>query len=244
MKKIITTVMALTLALGMSVTAIAAPSPVKDPNATGTMAGEATEEELAAANAALAEEGISYLPADEATKTSAKDAADKLEVPAGQEATVIDVKDVVVPKVVSDLLDADKGVYIDISWTLNWDADTMVVLHYNTKTGTWEKVESWLTGRVLTARFTSLSPVAFVEIAKKEATNTPDNNKPSDSEVTPANPSYNGWAGVDMAALWAAQAKTQAGTTSPKTGEAGVVGFALIAVACGAALVFTKKKFA
>ena len=236
MKKIITTVMALTLALGMSVTALADQSPVKTKtDAALASTGTATEQEVAAAEEALATEKASFADASEATKESAKAGVDALiadktiEVNDNQEANIIDVFDVTVPPAVGVVL--AKGGSVDITWSMNWDTTgTIVVLHFNG--ATWEKVPTTVNGRTVTATFTSLSPVAFVEIADKAATTPAE---------TPS-VTYNGWAGVDMAALWAAQ--TQAGATSPKTGEAGVLGFALIAVACGAALVVTKKKFA
>lgn len=53
---------------------------------------------------------------------------------------------------------------------------------------------------------------------------------------------YDGWAGVSASAKAEMMNATKTGATSPKTGDAGVIGFMLIAAACGAGLVYGKKK--
>lgn len=53
---------------------------------------------------------------------------------------------------------------------------------------------------------------------------------------------YDGWAGVSASAKAEMMSATKTGATSPKTGDTGVIGFMLIAAACGAGLVYGKKK--
>lgn len=240
MKKIITTVMALTLALGMSVTALAAPSPSKtevSDSETQTkveiIPGAPADVDSAKIQEALdkltAKDGwdvdgtktVSNTEAEAAQKAATEVVADS----ANKNVTVISSGDVTVPEDVKELV--NKG-YIAV--TLTFDVpevkagDDIVALVFHD--GKWDPMKTVVNpdGSV-SVRFTHFSPVAFVKVTAKA-------------------PTYDGWAGVPAADKAKLMGLTQAGTTSPKTGDAGVLGFALVAVACGAALVFTKKKFA
>lgn len=242
MKKIITTVMALTLALGMSVTALAAPSSSqgvgtdeKDKVKVEILPGapaDVDQDVIDGALITLNSEGgwdvqnktsIATADAEAAEKAALAGATDK-------DANVISYGEVTVNEDVKTLVNAG---YIAVTLPMTLSGakvgDNIIALVYHD--GKWDPMKTEVVGdgRV-NVTFTHFSPVAFVQLSAKSTT-TP---------TTPA--TYDGWKGVDMAALWAAQ--TKAGTTSPKTGDAGVLGFALVAVACGAALVFTKKKFA
>lgn len=240
MKKVITTVMALTLALGMSVTALAAPSPSKTevsdsanqtkvvilPGAPADVDSAKIQEVL---GKLTAKDGWS---ADE-TKTvsnTEKEAAQKAATAvvadsANKNVTVIDSCDVKVPEDVKELV--NNG-YIAVTLTFDVPGvkagDNIVALVFHD--GKWDPMTTDVNADgSVSVKFTHFSPVAFAKVTEKAAT-------------------YDGWAGVPAADKAKLMGLTQAGTTSPKTGDAGVLGFALVAVACGAALVFTKKKFA
>lgn len=241
MKKIITTVMALTLALGMSVTAIAAPSPSKTEVSDST--NQTKVEILPGAPAdvdnAKIQDALNKLTDEEngwdvdGTKTvsdTEKEAAQKAAMAvvadsANKNVAVISSGDVKVPEDVKELV--NKG-YIAVTLTFTVPevkaGDSIVALVFHD--GKWDPMNTVVNADgSVSVRFTHFSPVAFVKVTAKA-------------------PTYDGWAGVPAADKAKLMGLTQAGTTSPKTGDAGVLGFALVAVACGAALVFTKKKFA
>lgn len=241
MKKIITTVMALTLALGMSVTALAAPSPSKPAEVSDSetqtkveiLPGAPAEVDNAKIQEALdkltAKDGwdvdgtktVSNTEAEAAQKAAAEVVADS----ANKNVTVISSGDVTVPEDVKELV--NKG-YIAVTLTFDVPGvkagDSIIALVFHD--GKWDPMNTVVNADgSVSVRFTHFSPVAFARVTAKA-------------------PTYDGWAGVPAADKAKLMGLTQAGTTSPKTGDAGVVGFALVAVACGAALVFTKKKFA
>ena len=243
MKKIITTVMALTLALGMSVTALADtnPSPSQGEEPVASIAVPVAT--LTAEEQAIVDAWNDDWDVEEATLTNADAAAIEAAALAGttdKEAIIMSYGDVVLydNEAMKTLVNAGK-VKLVLSFksaavTVADNGKIVALVYYD---GAWHPMETTvLEDGGFFVTFTHFSPMALVRIQDKAAS-TP--TTPTDP-VTSA--TYDGWAGVDMAALWAAQ--TQAGATSPKTGEAGVLGFALIAVACGAALVVTKKKFA
>ncbi|MBD5554816.1 MAG: hypothetical protein HDQ95_05555 [Roseburia sp.] len=242
MKKIITTVMALTLALGMSVTALAdtnpSPSQGEEPVASVVLPVDGvtlTPEEQAIVDAWGDTWNITNQPMSNADAAAVEAVA--LTGTTDKEAFVIAYGDVdLYNDAIKALVNAGK-VTVALSFSLESVAagDNIVALVFYD--GAWHPMDTVVTGDgTFVVNVTHLSPMAIVKVQDKSATAPAAPTDP----VTSA--TYDGWAGVDMAALWAAQ--TQAGATSPKTGEAGVLGFALIAVACGAALVVTKKKFA
>lgn len=257
MKKIITTVMALTLALGMSVTALAAPSPSNDgaKPVNAFLDGESIDEETAQrGDEILAETPVTVTEKKELV-SSASDAltAQKAEIveaikhysmgladgeiKADDELTVLTVYDVTVPDALKALLQEENGAYLWVEIPVAGVKARSIVgaLHYD---GTkWTPIDAFcIDDGFVRVCSTDYSPIAILGISPKQTTPT----GPDQAGPTGTNQSYDGWAGWDHSALWAAQT----GATSPKTGEAGVVGFALVAVACGVALVFTKKKFA
>lgn len=244
MKKIITTVMALTLALGMSVTALAAPSSSqgvgtdeKDKVKVEILPGapaDVNQDVIDGALITLNSEGGWDVQNKTSIPTADAEAAEKAALAGAtdKDANVISYGDVTVNEDVKTLVNAGY-IAVTLPMTLTGitaadNGNIIALVYYD---GKWNPMKTEVVGdgRV-NVTFTHFSPVAFVQLSAKSTT-TP---------TTPA--TYDGWKGVDMAALWAAQ--TKAGATSPKTGDAGVLGFALVAVACGAALVFTKKKFA
>lgn len=264
MKKIITTVMALTLAFGMSVTVLAAPSPSKDGTkpVNAFLDGESMDEGTAErADEILAETPVTVKENKELV-SSASDAltAQKAEIVEkikflmdldgvkgevkADELTVLTVYDVTVPPALTALMQEDTGAYLWVQIPVAGikKGDIVGALHYD---GTkWTPIDAycWVDG-IVSVCSRDFSPVAILGISPKQTTPTDPTgptNPTGPTGPTGTNQSYDGWAGWDHSTLWAAQA----GTTSPKTGETGVVGFALVAVACGAALVFTKKKFA
>ena len=257
MKKIITTVMALTLALGMSVTVLADPSPstggTKPVNAF--LDGESMDDETAERGAEILAETPVTVTEKKELVSSASDAltAQKAEIveaikhysmgitmdeiSADDELTVLTVYDVTVPDALKALLQEENGAYLWVEIPVAGVKARSIVgaLHYD---GTkWTPIDAFcIDDGFVRVCSTDYSPIAILGISPKQTTPT----GPDQAGPTGTNQSYDGWAGWDHSALWAAQT----GATSPKTGEAGVVGFALVAVACGVALVFTKKKFA
>ena len=255
MKKIITTVMALTLALGMSVTVLADPSP----STGGTkpvhafLDGESMDDETAERGAEILAETPVTVTENKELVSSASDAltAQKAEIveaikhysmgiatgeiSADDELTVLTVYDVTVPDALKALLQEENGAYLWVEIPVAGVKARSIVgaLHYD---GTkWTPIDAFcIDDGFVRVCSTDYSPIAILGISPKQTT------APATPETPAASAGYDGWAGWDHSALWAAQT----GATSPKTGEAGVVGFALVAVACGVALVFTKKKFA
>ena len=126
---------------------------------------------------------------------------------------VVDVKNVTVPD----------GTVFPVTITFKVTGVTastkVAVLHYNTTTKAWEKVESKAGDGTVTATFTSLSPVAFV-VDKATAASTTTTNKGTTSSTT-----------------------ASASTTSPKTGETNVMMYAgIVAVAAVAGMAVTRRK--
>lgn len=117
---------------------------------------------------------------------------------------------------------------VTLSFTLSAvEAGTNVVALHQLSDGTWEVLPcTWKDGKVQVT-FTSLSPVVFV--SKPVVTASNDGNY---------SPEY-------YESLKTVNGNTTAaatGVTSPKTADAGVFGFALAAVICGAGLVCVNRK--
>lgn len=142
------------------------------------------------------------------------------------ELTVLTVCDVTVPDELKALLKEDASAYLWVKIPVKGitKGASVGALHY--ADGKWTPIEAVCTeDGFVSVKSRDFSPIAIVGIAKS---------------ATPAS----GWTDQSRKEVWDQIRAAQAGTTSPKTGEAGVAGFVLIAAACGAALVFTKKKFA
>lgn len=142
------------------------------------------------------------------------------------ELTVLTVCDVTVPDELKALLKEDASAYLCVKIPVKGivKGASVGALHY--ADGKWTPIEAVCTeDGFVSVKSRDFSPIAIVGIAKP---------------ATPAS----GWTDQSRKEVWDQIRAAQAGTTSPKTGEAGVAGFVLIAAACGAALVFTKKKFA
>lgn len=178
MKKIITTVMALTLALGMSVTALGAGSPSKSVTVTRAyLEGEsATEEEAEQVAKILASNPIELKTVDASVVAEAKTAAEKLiTVKADEQLNVKEVFDVVVPDEVKAIMENGGYLYVDFRVSGITDGSNVRVLHQNAD-GSWEDVtdDYWgvRDGGVVTGVFKTFSNVAIVEITAKNTTVT------------------------------------------------------------------------
>lgn len=153
--------------------------------------------------------------ATEEVKTEAAAKATEL---VGEGSSVLATVDVTLPTAVSK----ENPVTITFSVPGVKAGDAVSVLHQK-HDGTWEKLAGIAGDGTVTVTFTELSPIAFV--LEKAATPVADPENPAKNDIYLNNTTT-----------------TQAGVTSPKTGEAGVFGLALAAVACGAALVCVNKK--
>lgn len=216
MKKFITAALAMVLTLGMSVTAFAAASPEKNSVSSATAADGTSVVIDAWTNAITSSE---LADADAAV---AKDVASTSKA-IGVASFDVEISAASETNPVT-ITFAVEGITAD---------DNVIVLHC--VNGTWKQENCVVKDGQVLVTVTSCSPFVIYKVVAD----------------TTANTSYDGWAGVSAeqkAALMAdslnQNAATAAGATSPKTGDAGVLGFALVAVACGAALVCTKKKFA
>ena len=216
MKKFIALACAAVLTVASAVTAFAQPS--VSVSGVVTAVTTATDKDGKAVNATFGEVPAEYASAVAEVKTEAK-----LKELLGSDYTstmqVVDVKNVTVPD----------GTVFPVTITFKVTGVTastkVAVLHYNTTTKAWEKVESKAGDGTVTATFTSLSPVAFV-VDKATAASTTNKgtttttNKGTTSSTT-----------------------ASASTTSPKTGETNVMMYAgIVAVAAVAGMAVTRRK--
>ena len=210
MKKFIALACAAVLTVASAVTAFAQPS--VSVSGVVTAVTTATDKDGKAVNATFGEVPAEYASAVSEVKTEAK-----LKELIGSDYTstmqVVDVKNVTVPD----------GTVFPVTITFKVTGVTastkVAVLHYNTTTKAWEKVESKAGDGTVTATFTSLSPVAFV-VDKATAASTTTTNKGTTSSTT-----------------------ASASTTSPKTGETNVMMYAgIVAVAAVAGMAVTRRK--
>lgn len=215
MKKFIALACAAVLTVASAVTAFAQPS--VSVSGVVTAVTTATDKDGKAVNATFGEVPAEYSSAVAEVKTEAK-----LKELIGSDYTstmqVVDVKNVTVPD----------GTVFPVTITFKVTgvmASTKVaVLHYNTTTKAWEKVESKAGDGTVTATFTSLSPVAFV-VDKATAASTTTTNKGTTSSTSTTG------------------SKTASSTTSPKTGETNVMMYAgIVAVAAVAGMAVTRRK--
>lgn len=170
------------------------------------------------------------VPAEYASAVAEVKTAEKLKELLGSDYTstmqVVDVKNVTVPD----------GTVFPVTITFKVTGVTastkVAVLHYNTTTKTWEKVESKAGDGTVTATFTSLSPVAFV-VDKATAASTTTTNKGTTTTTNKGTTSSTSTTG----------SKTASSTTSPKTGETNVMMYAgIVAVAAVAGMAVTRRK--
>ena len=220
MKKFIALACAAVLTVASAVTAFAQPSV--------SVNGVASVQSATDKNGNAVNVTVSEVPAEYASAVAEVKTADKLKELLGSEYTstmqVVDVKDVTVPA----------GAVFPVTITFKIAGVTastkVAVLHYNTTTKAWEKVESKAGEGTITATFTSLSPVAFVvdkatasSTTVNKGTTTTTTNKGTTSSTTGS--------------------KTTSSTTSPKTGETNVMMYAgIVAVAAYAGMAVTRRK--
>ena len=221
MKKFMALVCAAVLTVASAVTAFAQPS--VSVSGVVTAINTATDKNGNAVNATLSEVPAEYSSAVAEIKTEAK-----LKELLGSEYTstmqVVDVKNVTVPD----------GTVFPVTITFKVTGVTastkVAVLHYNTTTKAWEKVESKAGDGTITATFTSLSPVAFV-VDKATAASTTTTNKGTTTTTNKGTTS----------STTGSTATTS--KTSPKTGETNVLMYAgIVAVAAFAGMVVTRRK--
>ena len=222
MKKFIALACAAVLTVASAVTAFAQPS--VSVSGVVTAVTTATDKDGKAVNATISE-----VPAEYASAVAEVKTAEKLKELLGSDYTstmqVVDVKNVTVP---------DGTVFpVTITKVTGVTASTKVaVLHYNTTTKAWEKVESKAGDGTVTATFTSLSPVAFV-VDKATAASTTTTNKGTTTTTNKGTTSSTSTTG----------SKTASSTTSPKTGETNVMMYAgIVAVAAVAGMAVTRRK--
>mgnify|MGYP000994719940 CR=1 FL=1 len=218
MKKFIALACAAVLTVASAVTAFAQPSV--------SVNGVASVQSATDKNGNAVNVTVSEVPAEYASAVAEVKTADKLKELLGSEYTstmqVVDVKDVTVP--------AGAVFPVTITFKISGVTAKVAVLHYNTTTKAWEKVESKAGEGTITATFTSLSPVAFVvdkatasSTTVNKGTTTTTTNKGTTSSTTGS--------------------KTTSSTTSPKTGETNVMMYAgIVAVAAFAGMAVTRRK--
>lgn len=222
MKKFIALACAAVLTVASAVTAFAQPSVSVSGVATAVIS--ATGKDGNAVNATISEVPAEYADAVAEVKT-----AEKLKELLGSEYTstmqVVDVKDVTVP---------DGTVFpVTITFKVTGVAAStkVAVLHYNTTTKAWEKVESKAGDGTITATFTSLSPVAFVADKATDASTTTTNKGTTTTTTNKGTTSST------------TGSTTASSTTSPKTGETNVMMYAgIVAVAAFAGMAVTRRK--
>lgn len=164
MKKIISILCAAIMTVGMTVTALAAPSP--------TVTGVVTEvSSIKDANGNSVSLTIADVPAEHQAAVAEIKTAAALQSVLGSDytenMTVLDVKDITVPA----------GTVFPVTITFKVPGVTAnskgFLLHYNTTTKTWEKIATTMGDGTMTGTFNSLSPVAFV-VDKTTATTSPE----------------------------------------------------------------------
>ena len=214
MKKFLSVVMVVVLALSLGMAAFAADSVtevgngVKVPNSgTVTVDGEEVPVELTTGTVA-AEDKLTYTEA-------AKELKDLGISTAGKNVAVVALFE----------LTADREITAanPLTVTFTVPQGTYVVLHK--VNGNWEKVGEG-TGTSVTATFTSLSPVAIVKLTDRNVTPTPglpDYDKPA-SSLNPGTSSGNN------------------NDTSPNTGVDSTIAFALAAVLMAGAVICATRK--
>jgi LPXTG-motif cell wall-anchored protein len=222
MKKFIALACAAVLTVASAVTAFAQPS--VSVSGVVTAITTATDKDGKAVNATFGE-----VPAEYANAVAEVKTAEKLKELLGSDYAstmqVVDVKNVTVPD----------GTVFPVTITFKVTGVTastkVAVLHYNTTTKTWEKVESKAGDGTVTATFTSLSPVAFVvDKATAASTTTNKGTTTTTNKGTTSSTSTTG-------------SKTASSTTSPKTGETNVMVYAgIVAVAAVAGMAVTRRK--
>ena len=217
MKRIITTVLALTLALGMSVTAFGAPSPEKPSNPSVSASGALTD--AVDKNGKPVEASAAQIdPASDEGKTLVAEST------AEAKKGIASYENVnVVAQFEVDCSAATKENPVTLTFAIPsvMVNDKIIVMHKTENGWVQEKNVEITADGVVKVTVTSCSPFVFYKVT-----------------------GYNGWAGVPASDKAAMMNATQAGVASPKTGDASVIGFMLIAVACGSALVVARKKLA
>ena len=214
MKKFLSVVMVVVLALSLGMAAFAAdsvtevPGGVKVPTSvTETVEGEEVVVELTTGTVAAGDK-LTYTEAAKVLGSA---------VTAGKNVAVVSLFE----------LTADREVTAanPLTVTFTVPQGTYVVLH---KAGDkWEVVSDVTTGTSVTATFKSLSPVAIVKLTDRGASSPselPDYDKPASSLTTPGTSSGN------------------KGDTSPNTGMDSTIAFALAAVLMAGAVICATKK--
>lgn len=184
--------------------------------AAGSVSKDVTGGETTLADGTSYQATITTL--DDATTAAAAAKATEM---VSADSKVIEAVDVTLPTTISESNPATVAFTI-ASVTAGTD---LTALHQKAD-GTWEALDCvWKDGKVYVT-FTSLSPVVFVsgKVATTGTGAVADN--PAKNDIYVNNSS----------------AAASDGVTSPKTADAGVFGFAAVAVFCGAALVCVNRK--
>lgn len=213
MKKLGAMLVAGILCLGMTMTAFATGSISTDVTATAQdKDGNAVEVKV-------------YDVAESAEEYQAVEAAADTLVPDGKKVAAI-------PTVVN--IDANGAKNVTVEIQVGGDdfevGDDVMVLHWDN--GAWNlvtttKVEA---GNKVVATFDSLSPVAIVKLAAKDAVDPTNPANPTEP-AKPTNPTDNN-----------KPADNKNDGKSPATGEAGMAGLFTVVALCGAALVLVNRK--
>lgn len=122
--------------------------------------------------------------------------------------------------------------------------DTVVVLHKRSTDNVWETLNGTAGNGTVSVTVTSCSPFAVVRTATATAPSySPEYYENLKAEAA-AREAAAAAAAAEAAGTTVATAETTATTsaTSPKTADNGVLGFAVIAVLCGAAYVLVPRK--
>lgn len=172
MKKFTTIALAFVLALGMTVTAFAAGSPVTSVNAgnTVTIGGE----EVAAE--------IKVTTVENTVSEEAAGIADVLSNETAEATIISDVVDVTLPDNIVPT--ADKPVTITFQVTGVSSDDTILVAHKKAD-GEWEYITpSAIANGSVTVPFTSLSPVAFIKVTENVKADVADDEDTEEEEAS------------------------------------------------------------
>ena len=227
--KLLALSLATALTLGMTVSAAGSTSTTNSDITSDVLAEDA---EKVDADASGLEEGVTVEieAASVADYDAASNVADDI---APSDVEVVEVVTVFNVELVDEATNADLSATVSASNPLTVTLKNVpgvvsgkqyIVLHQK-KDGTWEAVSGVQPGPTLTATFTSLSPVAVVEVDEKDTGDDDDDDDDDDTTVT---------ASTSVAA-------TTGVAASPKTGETVPVAVLFAVASLGAAVVCSRK---
>ncbi len=262
MKKMIATVAALTLTLAMSVTVSAAQS-VTNPSSQGT-AGSMTTQNWGTTNSSAATTigSVTYLRNYAPVQATAKDA--------NGNAVTVTIKSFTASQAAEakEEVKAVFGENVDVYAAGDYDVtgasesnpvtvvfetagvkagDAVYVLHKHSSDGKWYKESATATDGKVTAVFTSFSPMVVVRDRTVAASGEQhyhqfDNNVVAPTATTWGYTIHSCACGYNYADSYVAPLNGASAAASPKTGDNGVAGLMLAAVACMGALICVNRK--